>query len=67
VVVNCAGPFVLYGEPMLRAAVETSTHYLDTTGEQLCAESHVLTDRVWLLDGERPGRAQRLRECGRLQ
>ena len=34
VVVNCAGPFVLYGEPVLRAAVETSTHYLDTTGEQ---------------------------------
>jgi short subunit dehydrogenase-like uncharacterized protein len=34
VVVNCAGPFVLHGEPVLRAAVETSTHYLDTTGEQ---------------------------------
>ena len=33
-VINCAGPFVLYGEPVLRAAVETSTHYLDTTGEQ---------------------------------
>ena len=34
VVINCAGPFVRYGEPVLRAAVETSTHYLDTTGEQ---------------------------------
>jgi len=34
VVINCAGPFVLHGEPVLRAAVETSTHYLDTTGEQ---------------------------------
>jgi short subunit dehydrogenase-like uncharacterized protein len=33
-VIDCAGPFVLYGEPVLRAAVETSTHYLDTTGEQ---------------------------------
>ena len=33
-VINCAGPFVLYGEPVLRAAVETSTHYLDTSGEQ---------------------------------
>jgi short subunit dehydrogenase-like uncharacterized protein len=33
-VINCAGPFVLHGEPVLRAAVETSTHYLDTTGEQ---------------------------------
>jgi len=34
VVINCAGPFVLHGEPVLRAAVETSTHYLDTSGEQ---------------------------------
>jgi short subunit dehydrogenase-like uncharacterized protein len=34
VVINCAGPFVLHGEPVLRAAVETRTHYLDTTGEQ---------------------------------
>ncbi len=33
-VVNCAGPFTLHGEPVLRAAVETATHYLDTTGEQ---------------------------------
>ena len=33
-VVNCAGPFVLHGEPVLRAAVETATHYLDTSGEQ---------------------------------
>jgi short subunit dehydrogenase-like uncharacterized protein len=34
VVVDCAGPFVHYGEPVLAAAVETRTHYLDTTGEQ---------------------------------
>jgi len=34
VVANCAGPFIKLGEPVLRAAVETSTHYLDTTGEQ---------------------------------
>jgi short subunit dehydrogenase-like uncharacterized protein len=33
-VINCAGPFVLHGEPLLRAAVETATHYLDTSGEQ---------------------------------
>src|SRR5262245_52361395 len=33
-VIDCAGPFVKVGEPVLRAAVETSTHYLDTTGEQ---------------------------------
>ena len=34
VVVDCAGPFVRFGEPVLAAAVETETHYLDTTGEQ---------------------------------
>jgi short subunit dehydrogenase-like uncharacterized protein len=34
VVVDCAGPFVRFGEPVLAAAVETSTHYLDSTGEQ---------------------------------
>lgn len=33
-VIDCAGPFALHGEPVLKAAVETSTHYLDTTGEQ---------------------------------
>ncbi|HZA59492.1 MAG TPA: saccharopine dehydrogenase NADP-binding domain-containing protein [Solirubrobacterales bacterium] len=33
-VIDCAGPFIRYGEPVLQAAVETSTHYLDTTGEQ---------------------------------
>jgi short subunit dehydrogenase-like uncharacterized protein len=33
-VINCAGPFVRYGEPVVRAAVETGTHYIDTTGEQ---------------------------------
>ena len=34
VVINCAGPFSLYGEPVVEAAVETGTHYLDSTGEQ---------------------------------
>jgi short subunit dehydrogenase-like uncharacterized protein len=34
VVVACAGPFALHGEPVLAAAVDTGTHYLDTTGEQ---------------------------------
>jgi short subunit dehydrogenase-like uncharacterized protein len=33
-VIACAGPFVRHGEPVLAAAVETGTHYLDTTGEQ---------------------------------
>jgi short subunit dehydrogenase-like uncharacterized protein len=33
-VIACAGPFVRYGEPVARAAAETGTHYVDTTGEQ---------------------------------
>ncbi|MGK2933164.1 MAG: saccharopine dehydrogenase family protein [Solirubrobacterales bacterium] len=33
-VIACAGPFYLHGEPILAAAAETGTHYLDTTGEQ---------------------------------
>ena len=34
-VINCAGPFSRFGEPVVKAAVESATHYLDTTGEQL--------------------------------
>jgi short subunit dehydrogenase-like uncharacterized protein len=33
-VVNCAGPFAPIGEHVVRAAVESGTHYVDTTGEQ---------------------------------
>lgn len=33
-VIACAGPFSLHGEPVLAAAAETGTHYVDTTGEQ---------------------------------
>lgn len=33
-VIACAGPFMRHGEPILRAAAETGTHYVDTTGEQ---------------------------------
>jgi short subunit dehydrogenase-like uncharacterized protein len=33
-VIACAGPFYRHGEPVLAAAVEAGTHYLDTTGEQ---------------------------------
>jgi len=34
VVINCAGPFTRAGEPVVAAAVETGTHYVDSTGEQ---------------------------------
>ncbi len=33
VVLNCAGPFELFGEPMVAAAIEAGVHYADTTGE----------------------------------
>ncbi|CAN5416667.1 hypothetical protein BH10ACT11_BH10ACT11_09870 [soil metagenome] len=33
-VIACAGPFSIHGEPVVSAAAETGTHYLDTTGEQ---------------------------------
>ncbi|MBI3786487.1 MAG: saccharopine dehydrogenase NADP-binding domain-containing protein [Deltaproteobacteria bacterium] len=34
VIINCVGPFVDHGEPVVRAAIEHGAHYLDTTGEQ---------------------------------
>ena len=33
VVITTVGPYCLYGEPVLKACVETGTHYLDCTGE----------------------------------
>jgi short subunit dehydrogenase-like uncharacterized protein len=34
VIINTVGPFIDYGEPVIRAAITHGTHYLDTTGEQ---------------------------------
>jgi short subunit dehydrogenase-like uncharacterized protein len=34
VVINCAGPFTLAGDGVSRAAIDTGTHYVDSTGEQ---------------------------------
>ncbi|MBJ7330866.1 MAG: saccharopine dehydrogenase NADP-binding domain-containing protein [Solirubrobacteraceae bacterium] len=34
VIVNCASPFSASGDPVIRAAIEAGSHYLDTTGEQ---------------------------------
>lgn len=33
-VITCAGPFRRHGEPIVRAAIDSGAHYLDTTGEQ---------------------------------
>ena len=34
VLINCVGPFVDLGEPVVRAAIAAGAHYVDTTGEQ---------------------------------
>ena len=34
VVVSCAGPFLVVGEPVLRAAIAAGAHYVDVAGEQ---------------------------------
>ncbi|MFI1919209.1 saccharopine dehydrogenase family protein [Nocardia sp. NPDC020380] len=33
-IVNTAGPFTLWGEPVIRAALAARVHYVDTAGEQ---------------------------------
>ncbi|KAI3662363.1 hypothetical protein MP638_004887 [Amoeboaphelidium occidentale] len=33
VLLNCVGPFVLYGEPVVKACIENGCDYLDITGE----------------------------------
>ena len=33
-IINCAGPFTLAGDALVRAAVASGTHYVDSTGEQ---------------------------------
>nr|XP_021188743.2 saccharopine dehydrogenase-like oxidoreductase [Helicoverpa armigera] len=32
-VVNCCGPYRMYGEPVVKAAVESKCHYIDVSGE----------------------------------
>lgn len=34
VLINTVGPFIDYGEPVVRAVIANGAHYLDTTGEQ---------------------------------
>ena len=33
-IINCAGPFLDYGEPIVKEAIKRKCHYLDLTGEQ---------------------------------
>jgi len=39
VVLNCAGPYIIYGESVVKACVENKTHYLDITGEPAFMEN----------------------------
>mgnify|MGYP003393686769 CR=1 FL=1 len=34
IIINCAGPFTDFGEPIVQQAIARRAHYLDTTGEQ---------------------------------
>jgi short subunit dehydrogenase-like uncharacterized protein len=51
-VVNCAGPFTRWGEPVVRAAIAAGRHYVDTTGEQRYIQR---TREVFGNDAERAG------------
>ncbi|CAB3227477.1 unnamed protein product [Arctia plantaginis] len=33
VLVNCCGPYRMYGEPVVKAAIDSKTHYVDVSGE----------------------------------
>jgi len=38
VVINCVGPYYIYGEVVIKYCVLNSTHYVDVTGESLVSE-----------------------------
>jgi len=52
VMINCAGPFTVSGEPVVRAAIAAGVHYVDTSGEQ--AQIKSTFDRFGA-DAERQG------------
>lgn len=39
VVINCVGPYYIYGEVVVKSCVLNSTHYVDVTGESLVSEN----------------------------
>lgn len=45
VVLHCAGPFEMTCKPMVRACMQTGTHYLDITGEMSVFESLARLDQ----------------------
>lgn len=48
VIVNCCGPYRFYGEPVVKACIETKTHHLDVSGEpavrNLCFLKNIYTN-----------------------
>ena len=47
VIINLVGPYTMYGEPVVKACLETGTHYMDVGGETLFMEEmHLKYDRV---------------------
>jgi short subunit dehydrogenase-like uncharacterized protein len=46
VLINCVGPFVDFGEPVVRAAIAAGSHYIDTTGEQPFLQT-ILVHDTW--------------------
>jgi short subunit dehydrogenase-like uncharacterized protein len=46
VVINCVGPFIDFGETVVRAAIAAGTHYIDTTGEQPFVKN-MLVHQTW--------------------
>ncbi|XP_046832497.1 saccharopine dehydrogenase-like oxidoreductase isoform X1 [Vespa crabro] len=38
VLVNCCGPYIHYGEPVIKACIAAKIHYVDVTGEALFIE-----------------------------
>ena len=40
VVLNCAGPFVVHGPPVIEACIRAGTHYCDITGEGPFVQVH---------------------------
>lgn len=38
VIINCTGPYYIYGEVVVKSCVMNSTHYVDVTGESLVSK-----------------------------
>lgn len=43
VIIDCVGPFRFYGEPVVKACIAASTHYVDITGEPEYIERMMVT------------------------